>query len=173
MSASSRWMIALPLLCMGTAYAGVPALTGIPDDSPFVAVDPRVDGADSFIGEWTDALRTDDTFVDPATLATPAGHFYYENRLDWVATSSSANVATYPGPTFFVAHDIFGASTGLFSSFRTNDAGDWNYVLVRAADGTTVECWNFAGFAGNAPPHVDVLGARVAEVLDTIRRGDR
>lgn len=156
MGKGSRWSVVVSLLCMGTAYAGPTPLSGIPDDAPFVSVDPRVDGADSFAGEWTGALRTDDTFVDPTTLAAPAGHFYYENRRDWAATSSSGGVTTYPGTTFFVAHDIWGGPTGLFTSFRSNDPGDWNYVMVRAPDGTVVECWNFAGFTGNAPPHADV-----------------
>ncbi len=137
--------------------AGGPAAgDGIPADSPFVSVDPRVDGRDSFPGEWTAALRQSDAFVDPATLTSPAGFFYYENRTDWTATSSTGNVATYPGSTFFVAHDIFGAATGLFTAFRSNDAGDWNYVKVTMSNGRVVECWNFAGFVGNAPPHADL-----------------
>jgi hypothetical protein len=134
----------------GTAFA-----LGIPADIPFVTVDPRVDGADSFPGEWTDALITSDGFVDPTTGITPGGRFYWENKTDWMATSSAGNTALYPGPTLFIAHDIFGAATGLFASFRTNDPGDWNYVKIVTSAATTVECWNFGGFSNpTTPPHV-------------------
>lgn len=140
------------VLCGGVAFA-----MGVPADAPFVDVDPVVDGADSFVGEWTDGLAAPDGFTDPITLASPAGTFYYENRDDWKATSSSAATATYPGPTFFVAHDIWGAPTGGFAGFRSNDAGDWNYVKVTYASGRVVECWNFGGHTTTpAPPHADV-----------------
>ncbi|MBL9086828.1 MAG: hypothetical protein JNM10_06765 [Planctomycetia bacterium] len=127
---------------------------GIPADVPFVSVDPRVDGAASFAGEWTDALAVPNSFVDPTTLETPGGTFYYESRVDWTATSSSGNTATYPGNTFFIAHDIWGSPTGTFQFFKTNDASDWNYVKCTFSNGTVVECWCFGGFTATpTPPH--------------------
>lgn len=134
--------------------AGVVGAQGIPGDVPEVAIDPIMDGADSFAGEWTDALIGPDSFTDPYTGASPAGKFYYEKKTGWTATSSSGGVTTYPGTTFFLAHDIYGAAAGGFAAFRANDASDWNYVKVRRPSGAVVECWCFGGFAATpTPPH--------------------
>jgi hypothetical protein len=155
------WIVAAAgaSLTAGSAFAGEPAAAvfvpgGVPLDIPFVSVDPRVDGADSFPGEWTDALVVPDAFADPVTGATPAGFFYLENKTSWTATSKTASITAYPGPTLFIAHDIFGAATGTFTEFRSNDAGDWNHVRVHASNGAVVDCWCFGGFSTNAPPHV-------------------
>ncbi len=154
-----RWVL-------GAACAGCLSMTasadGIKADAPFVTVDPRVDGAASFAtgaatpDEWGDALRTSDSFLDPATGTTPGGTFYHEEKDSWTATSASGNSATYPGTTYFVAHDIWGAATGLFASFRVNDLGDWNSVEVETPNGSTREVWCFGGFLGNTPPHATV-----------------
>jgi hypothetical protein len=148
------------LVCGGLAVGGPFAGPGgVRMDAPFVTIDPIVDGADSFVSpdesEWADAAVASDGFLDPTTGASPGGLFYYQVKDDWTATSATGtcgNQVTYPGPTFFIAHDIFGAPTGLFSGFRSNDAGDWNYVKVTMQSGTIVECWNFGGFGVTPTP---------------------
>lgn len=142
-------------LCAATASARSGVAFGIRADAPCVDVDPMMDGASTFPGEWGDALALPDGFTDPFTGVSPAGYFYYQKRIDWEATSVTlGNTTTYPGPTAFIAHDIYGDPGGAFAFFRVNNPFDWNYVRVERQDGSITECWNFAGFtAVPTPPH--------------------
>jgi hypothetical protein len=81
-----------------------------------------VDGADSFAGEWDGALRTDDTFVDPTTLAAPAGHFYY--RTGGLAATSARGRHDVIRARRSSSPTTSGALDKLFTSFRSNDPGD-------------------------------------------------
>ncbi len=148
------WILFVLLIGTATAVAKSGATYGIKGDAPCADVDPAVDGASSFPGEWSDALAMPDGFTDPFTGASPAGYFYYQKRIDWMATSAAGNSDTYTGSTAFIAHDIYGGALGAFAFFRINNPFDWNYVKVERQDGSITECWNFGGFVATpTPPH--------------------
>lgn len=77
------------------------------------SIDPIVNSSDgqvTFDTEWASASAKLD--IDNE------GTVYAQAKLNWLATSSSENTATYPGITAFVLHDI--------SQFVTQEVDDYN-----------------------------------------------
>lgn len=115
----------------GQSYGGAPSID----------VDPIIDGSATNFDEWAGAMSYPNGFNDG--VYSNAGTFYFENKMNWNATSSSGNTASIPGVTFFLAHDIWGQPTGDFNMFRVQDDSDWNKAEFRY-NNTLVEVWVFA-----------------------------
>jgi hypothetical protein len=115
------WSLALPALVL--AQNNPFGMLNV----PFTDADPIVDGRATSNAEWARATRIPDTFFfknEPRS-----GFYYFENRLDWLATSvQTLSQLRYTGTTFFVAHDIIGMAdpaSGLHQ-FQVDDNNDWN-----------------------------------------------
>lgn len=103
---------------------------------PFTDVDPFMDGMATDNPEWARATRVPDTFFFGDVPRS--GFYYFQNRLDWEATSVQTDEEEeYPGTTMFVAHDIIGSSdtNNPLHQFQVDDDNDWNSFEFRVPGG--------------------------------------
>jgi hypothetical protein len=124
-----------------------------------------MDGKATNNDEWAKALRLPDSYFFGGTPRS--GFYYFESKLDWVATSVTTGAHTkYEGTTIFVAHDIIGSSDprNPLHQFQVDDSRDWNSFEFQTPAGT-VRIWVFDD--RNAPD--DSSWLPFAEGLDNSR----
>jgi hypothetical protein len=110
---------------------------------PFTDQDPVMDGRATNKGEWAKALRLPDTYFFGG--ATRSGFYYFESKLNWVATSVTSGARTqYDGTTVFVTHDIIGSNDprNPLHQFQVDDPSDWNSFEFQTPAGS-VRIWVF------------------------------
>lgn len=119
-----------------------------PPNLPGVSVDPILEGAASFAGEWNAAAWVQDASPPPPPIP---GTMYGESKLDWRATSFTGNRTTYPGITGFFLHDI--------SNLVVRDEYDYNTFFL-ATSGRSVTLWVFGN--GDEPNDAQwILGSGI------------
>lgn len=99
---------------------------------PLTEADPRIDGQFTNAAEYASA----DTIEVLGECRW--GKWYYQNKVDWAATSSSENTAVISGVTVFIMHDI--------RSAMTEEVADYNTFIFTYDEGAhTAKVWIFAG----------------------------
>ena len=115
-------------------------------------IDPLIDGQVTFPAEWSSATHV--------VNLLNTGTYHAENQLDWTAMSSHGNQTTYPGPTGFIMHDIWG--------YTTSELADYN-TFELTLETQSLKVWIFAN--GDEPNDESWIGYSGLGYTDVDDRG--